>query len=134
MSDSKVDVLKKKVTEQERTIEDYEKLIKSSREQARFLTDVFEASAIGLYVIDVNNYNIVMANKAAGFDKLEEGATCHMLTHKSPVPCKGNHLCPLHEVKNKKKPVITEHIHFDKEGNQINVEVYGCPIFDKEGM
>jgi PAS domain S-box-containing protein len=36
-------------------------------------------------------------------------------------------------LKKTKKPVVVEHIHYDREGNPIAVEVYGYPIFDRRG-
>ena len=36
-------------------------------------------------------------------------------------------------VKKTKKPFTVEHIHFDKEGNERNVEVHAYPILDKNG-
>jgi PAS domain S-box-containing protein len=41
--------------------------------------------------------------------------------------------CPLEEVKRRKKPVMVEHVHFDRNGNVRHVEVHGYPMFDEHG-
>jgi signal transduction histidine kinase len=86
------------------------------------------------YVIDANDYTIKLTNSAAYKGELPENTTCYMLTHKRDKPCDGtNDPCPLSEVKRTKKPVIVEHIHFDKNNKPRNVEVHVFPIFDNQG-
>lgn len=41
--------------------------------------------------------------------------------------------CPLKEVLNEKRHVTLEHVHYDRSGNPIHVEVHGIPIFDEFG-
>jgi signal transduction histidine kinase len=36
-------------------------------------------------------------------------------------------------IKETRKPVTLEHVHFDREGNPRYVEVHGYPVFDREG-
>jgi signal transduction histidine kinase len=36
-------------------------------------------------------------------------------------------------IKQTKKPVIVEHVHYDAAGKQCDVEVHGYPIFDDDG-
>jgi len=76
-----------------------------------------------------------MANSAAGKERIAPGImTCYALTHRSSKPCgTREHPCPLEVVKKKKKPVIVEHIHYDKDGNLRNFEVHAYPIFDSNG-
>jgi signal transduction histidine kinase len=38
--------------------------------------------------------------------------------------------CPLEEIKKTKKPVIVEHMHYDREGKRRTFEVHGYPILD----
>lgn len=102
------------------------------REQNEFLKHVIESLPHPFYVLDANDFTIKMANSAAG--ELTANTTCYALTHHRALPCDGlEHQCPLQEVKKTKKPVIVEHIHFDRDGNPRNVEVHGYPIFDEHG-
>ena len=103
------------------------------REQGEFLRNVIESLGHPFYVIDANDNTIKMANLAALQGKLPEKITCYMLSHKKNKPCSGaDHPCPLEDVKKTKQPVIVEHIHYDKDGNNRNIEVHAYPIFDKE--
>ncbi|MDY0040073.1 MAG: ATP-binding protein [Desulforhabdus sp.] len=102
--------------------------------QAEFLNHVLESLSHPFYVLDATDYTIKMANSAAALNDLAEPTTCYALTHRRSLPCNGTeHACPLQLVKKTKKPVILEHIHFDKQGNPRNVEVHGYPIFDERG-
>ncbi len=104
------------------------------QQQNEFLNNILDSLTHPFYVIDANDYTIKMANPAAKLGNLLENQTCHVLTHKSVKPCGGvDHVCPLEEVKKTKKPVIVEHIHYDKNGSARNIEVHGYPIFDSEG-
>lgn len=49
------------------------------------------------------------------------------------MPCdEKDHVCPLKEVKRTKIPAITEHIHYDAQGNARFVELHGYPVFDEK--
>jgi PAS domain S-box-containing protein len=103
-------------------------------EQSQFLRSTINSLAHPFYVIDVNNYTIKMANSVAQPDATDEISTCYALTHKQDKPCGGSeHPCPLEIIKHTKQPAVVEHIHYDKDGNAINVEVHGFPIFDSQG-
>lgn len=118
----------KKVTELNKT--------KAGRIQNRgeFLETVLESLTHPFYVIDAGDYTIQMANSAARLGDMTGTITCHALTHKKDSPCgMKDHPCPLEIVKETKKPVSVEHIHYDKDGNPRNVEVHGFPIFDNDG-
>lgn len=102
------------------------------REQNEFLKHVIESLPHPFYVLDAGDFTIKMANSAAG--EMMANTTCYALTHQRSLPCDGlEHQCPLQQVKKTKKPVIVEHIHFDRAGNPRNVEVHGYPIFDEHG-
>jgi PAS domain S-box-containing protein len=102
--------------------------------QNQFLNTILESLPHPFYVLDAHDYTIKMANTAAAPGGLAPGTTCHALTHKEDKPCQtASHLCPLEIIKRTKQPVITEHIHFDKEGNPRHVEVHGNPILDISG-
>ena len=104
-------------------------------EQSEFLKRTIESLAHPFYVVDANDYRIIMANSAAAAPgALTDGVTCYSLTHKSDKPCENSeHICPLKEVKKNKKPVLVEHVHHDGNGNERLFEVHGYPVFDKEG-
>jgi signal transduction histidine kinase len=103
-------------------------------EQNEFINHVLESLTHPFYVLDANDYTIKMANSAAVKGELKPGTTCYALTHHRDTPCEGiEHGCPLRIVKQTRKPVTMEHVHFDREGNPRHVEVHGYPIFDREG-
>ncbi len=104
------------------------------KQQNEFLNNTMESLTHPFYVIDANNYRYVMANSAAREAGMSTGHTCYALTHGKGEPCGSDeYQCPIDEVKRSKKPVKLEHIHFDKDGNPRNVEVYGYPVFDDDG-
>ena len=103
--------------------------------QINFVENVIESLSHPLYVIDVNDYTVKMANSAANFGMLSSDSKCHMLTHKSDTPCGGpEHPCTIEEIKKSGRPVMMQHIHCDREnGTQHIFEVYGYPIFNDKG-
>ncbi len=105
------------------------------QQQKELLENTIESLTHPFYVVDVNDYKIIMANSAA--KKLwnaPEHVTCYALTHKANTPCDGTeHPCPLTEMKKHKAPVIAEHIHIDQDGNARNVEIHAYPILDHTG-
>ena len=103
-------------------------------EKSQFLRSTIDSLAHQFYVIDVNNYTIKMANSVAQPDAADEISTCYALTHKQNKPCGSTeHPCPLEIIKHTKQPAVVEHIHYDNDGNAVNVEVHGFPIFDSRG-
>ena len=104
------------------------------RQQNKFFHHVLESLTHPFYVLDANNYTIIMANSAARLGNLDDHPTCYALTHRRQFPCDGSeHTCPLQEVKRTKQPVIVEHVHYDKDGNPRDMEVHAYPIFDEHG-
>jgi len=102
--------------------------------QNEFLNTVIESIPYPFYVIEAGDHSIVTANSMAAPDLKWRGMTCYSLTHHRDSPCDAkDHSCPLEEVRQTLKPVVLEHVHFDKEGNRRSVEVHGYPIFDKNG-
>ncbi len=105
-----------------------------SREDSEFLKIVIDSLPHPFYVINPADYSIVLANTASGLDLAAGKQICHKVTHQSDSPCSSvEHPCPLEKVKESWKPFVTEHTHYDKEGNPIIVEVHGFPILDKDG-
>lgn len=103
-------------------------------EQNRFLMDVINSIPNPFIVVDVKDYRVRIANRAAYQGELPASMTCHMLSHKSDTPCSSSeHPCPLRDVLATKEPVIVEHQHYDRSGALKSVEVHGYPVFDAEG-
>lgn len=103
-------------------------------EQAEFLFNTIEALSHPFYVIDTENYQIVLANSAALESSNNTRSTCYALTHNQNIPCSGeDHPCPLEVVQQTGKPVTFEHIHRTQNGDRRYVEVHGYPIFDESG-
>jgi len=104
------------------------------REQKEFIERIIDSLQYPFYVINMD-YSVALCNKAAREKGVVEGGGyCYQLTHHLQEHCSEEHRCPLKEVVRTKKPVVVEHIHYDKDGNQYVVEVYGDPIFDKDGQ
>lgn len=104
------------------------------QQQHGFLQQVINSLEHPFYVIDTATYKIELANSFMGRSGYQPEITCHALTHQNSKPCNDKlDPCPLAQVKQTKKPAVMEHIHFDKDGTPINVEVYGFPIFDEQG-
>ena len=102
--------------------------------QNKFLINIMESLPHPFYVIDAGDYTIKMANSSAAPSGVPPGATCFVLTHGRDEPCGGSeHVCPVETIKQTKRSLITEHIHYDTEGNLRNVEVHGHPILDDNG-
>lgn len=107
-------------------------LFQQTERQTQTLESILEAITHPLYMVDATDYSIKVANSAA--KKLGDQATCYALTHRRDVPCdSADHPCPLKEMKQSKKPVVVEHVHYDAAGNPMNVEVHGYPVFDDQG-
>ncbi len=122
--------LRKEIAERKRAEEEIQ-------QQYKFLNTVLESLTHPFYVIDVNDYTVKMANSAASIDcgnKLAGKQACYMLSHMRDKPCDTtDHPCPIEEIKRTGKPVVVEHIHYDKSANLKYVEVHGYPIFDDKG-
>jgi PAS domain S-box-containing protein len=104
------------------------------KQQNEFLNNVLESLTHPFYVVDVHDYTIKTANSAAFENLLGVGSTCYAMSHARNTPCEGTeHPCPLQEVLKTKKPVVMEHIHYDKKGNPTTYQLNAYPVFDKEG-
>jgi len=104
----------------------------SAIEQAnRFLNDVINSLDNPFYVINVDDYSIELANKAAQILGVSKAQTCYALTHQRTTPCDGvEHPCPLVSVQETKQPYVVEHQHYRPDGSAYYVEVHGYPILD----
>ena len=100
------------------------------------LENILAAISHPFYVVN-SDHTIALMNPAA--QELADAAPewplhCYNLSHRSGKPCSSlEHPCPLAAVKKTKKPVVVEHVHLDKHGNQRIIEVYAFPLFDANG-
>ncbi len=100
----------------------------------KFLQVAINALSHSFTVIDVNDYTIKLANKAANVDWSKGPPTCYATIHGRSEPCSGGDFpCPLEEIQRTKRPVIVEQVHFDEDGNCRNIEINAFPILDKDG-
>ncbi|MBI4826842.1 MAG: PAS domain-containing protein [Nitrospirae bacterium] len=101
------------------------------KSQNAMLNNIMTSMTHPFYVIDANDYTIKLSNHAAHLEMNDENMTCYELTHHSNIPCDdAEHPCTIKKIKETKAAVTLEHIHHDKYGNPIIVEVHGYPIFD----
>lgn len=99
-----------------------------------FLFRVIESLTHPFYVISASDYSVLLANSASGIDTSQGRIKCYELTHNRNIPCNGqSHPCPLHEITKGKKPVVVEHVHFNKDGEERYLEIHAYPIFDIAG-
>ncbi|MBU4467458.1 MAG: diguanylate cyclase [Candidatus Omnitrophica bacterium] len=92
-----------------------------------------------LMVINPKDYSILTANKEClekeGFSLSQiKGKKCYEITHKRATRCLAPHdRCPMLEALKTKKVVKAEHIHYDKDKKEYNVEVIAQPILSSKG-
>jgi len=99
-----------------------------------FLNTTIESLTHPFYVLDANDYSIIIANAATTDFISTANPKCYSITHRRDKPCGGEeHKCPLQIVKRTKKATTLEHTHYDKLGNERVFEVHGHPIFDEDG-
>jgi C4-dicarboxylate-specific signal transduction histidine kinase len=108
------------------------------RSQNKFLYTVLNSLAHPFYIVNIEDYSIVLANKASGFDLSNKNSksTCYNLTHSSATPCgssENTHMCPVELVKKTMKPVTVEHVHKTEDGKNRYNEIHAYPIFDEDG-
>ncbi len=98
------------------------------------INQILESLAYPLYVVDVSDYRVTLANPAANAKGICEGKTCHKQAHKSDSPCSSlNCPCPMDTVLHKKTPVMVEHVHFEEAGQSRVLEVHCYPIKGDDG-
>jgi PAS domain-containing protein len=127
-------LLERRNQELERELAVYRQMTEDLRTCKESFDIVIESLPYPFYVIDAQTYRIILANSAAKMGELSEESTCYAVTHQRSSPCDDiDHPCPLKVVRESKKPMCVEHVHFDAEGKLINVEVHAYPILDREG-
>jgi len=106
-----------------------------------FSTNVLNSINDAISIIDVNDFRIIDCNDAflKSLNIVKEdvlGRTCHEVTHhcKDPGSCRPpEHLCPISGIMESGKHTVTEHTHYNKDGQKIYVEVSASPIKNEKG-
>lgn len=101
--------------------------------EKEFLNNILDSFSYPFYVIDVETYEVSLANKTAREVFGNNAKTCYEMSHQRTTPCDKTCLCPLKTVQITKEPCLTEHIHFDKDNNPRYFAVHGFPIFNEKG-
>lgn len=116
-------------------ITEWRRAEEESENRNRFLRNVLESLKLPLYVINVEDYTIQMANSAAGIDMTLVGeGRCYEVVHKRDTPCEINgSLCPVVEIKKTKKAVTAKHVHYSEDSGERIIEVHGYPIMNDAG-
>ncbi|MFX1294864.1 MAG: ATP-binding protein [Promethearchaeota archaeon] len=111
----------------------YKQMEKILRNQNIFLQNIIESITNPLYVIDISDYSVILANSAANL-RNSDRSTCYSLIHRFSTPCNSkNYPCPVTLVKKNKKPIVVYHTYHDTTGNSKHLEIHGYPIFDTNG-
>ncbi len=105
------------------------------RRQNFFLSTVIDSLSYPFRVIDTDTFEVKLANRTACPQGLRKGITCFELTHHRTSVCEteSGHPCPIGLIKESGRATMVEHIHFDADGAEHNVEVHCFPIFGENG-
>jgi PAS domain S-box-containing protein len=99
------------------------------RDQNQFLHSLLESVTHAFYVVDPNNYTVIMANSAARKAFADGAITCFAATHRREEPCNAEaHPCPVEQIIRTREPVTVEHVHYDCDGNERTVEINAYPV------
>ncbi|MGC8857420.1 MAG: hypothetical protein ACP5QU_11570 [Anaerolineae bacterium] len=81
------------------------------QQQKEYLQKVIDSVQSPFYVVDVRDYRIRLANRAARYLGLvTDKVTCYALTHRRAEPCGGDeHPCPLQHVSVERQPYHRTH-------------------------
>lgn len=116
--------------------------LRASRDEMISAKELTEAIAEGVdegVMLLSRDFKILWANKKiiqlSGLKKSDIiNSTCYEVTHHTKAHCKPPFdLCPAEDVIKTGKSKAIEHKHYDKEGNELIVEVIVHPIKDNEG-
>lgn len=98
------------------------------------LQNIIDGIVDPFYIINVHDYAIVIANKAAQELGVNSAKTCYALTHRTQRPCwEEGHACPLQTILSTKKPHTVEHLHYDNTGKARFYAVNAYPLLDDKG-
>ncbi len=103
-------------------------------EKQNGLQKVIDGIVDPFYIINVPDYKVVFANKAARKNDINKNCLCYAATHHSEVPCRDLGLsCPIEILTKTKQPVSLEHVHFNKQGDPQYFEINAYPLLESGG-
>ena len=114
-------------------------MAEAPRKSKGLVETVFDSVSDCVCVINTTDFRIEGINKSfLNILNMEEkdviGKTCYEVTHHASKPCEPpDHICPLAETLKTGEHSYAEHIHYDKDGRKIRVEVSASPIRNKKG-
>jgi PAS domain S-box-containing protein len=104
-----------------------------------FCAVVLDAMQDAISIVDIDDFTIESANKAF-YDSVGRspadvlGKTCYSVTHGRDKPCAPpEDPCPISAVLQIGRPTALEHVHYDRAGNPVFVEVTASPIKGEDG-
>src|SRR3989338_5654094 len=112
--------------------------ISSGRMSKEIAQTVLDSIPEGILLLS-RDLRILWANKKTmDLMHLDEGEVignfCYKVTHHRDEPCQApNDICPVEGVLKTGKPISVIHTHFDKDNNEIYVEVSSYPVKVKKG-
>ncbi len=95
--------------------------------EEKFFNAVFEGIRHPFLIVDVNTYEILYANSAAGEKEKIIGKPCYEGFHNLKKPC-SREKCPISQVEQTGESTRTEHSHLYPGGEERLCEVHGFPI------
>lgn len=122
------------ITQRSKTDQALRKSREQLSERNEFLNTILESLTHPFYVVDAETFEIKMANTAFEKGFWTGDVTCYACTHGRTEPCTlSQDECPIEIIKKTRKPVTVEHIHKDKSGREMYIEIHGYPVFDRQG-
>ncbi len=112
---------------------------KLTADSKEFIETVLDSVHDSICVIDTTSFRIVGVNRAfLDTLNLEEkdviGKHCYEVTHRRTTPCEPpDDICPLAETLRTGYHSSAQHIHYDKDGRELYVEVSTSPIRNEKG-
>ena len=104
------------------------------KSQNKFTHSIIESLTHPFLVFDANSYKVELANSTALQGAPLENQTCYTMCHNLQEPCSGDeHPCPINILKETKKSVTLEHVHYDAQGDKKDVEIQCYPLIDEKG-
>jgi diguanylate cyclase (GGDEF)-like protein/PAS domain S-box-containing protein len=104
------------------------------------IKSIIDSMNDAISLIDVRDFTIVRVNnvflRTYGYSEESEviGKKCHEITHHRTDVCSPpDDICPLIETVKNREHFSVDHVHYDRDGNKIFVEVSTSPIRDESG-
>ena len=97
-----------------------------------WLNRLFDALPVPVVVVDVENYQVEMSG--GPIHSAHDATACYQQLYARGIPCSdAEGGCPLQEVLTTKRPVILEHRHTTRGGDERRYELHCIPIHNELG-